>query len=82
MFVVVRLPGLCDRNRFKIVIVRNGQREVLAEQEIIWTSKYNSFGYLFNPKQIAEKGGGAGEYLIKFYSGPEPVMTRKFSVRK
>ncbi|HAU37441.1 MAG TPA: hypothetical protein DCX07_06945 [Phycisphaerales bacterium] len=80
MFVVVELPASCDRNRFRIVIVRRDAREPLAQEDIIWTRKYNSFGYKFNPSEIAGKGGGPGAYTVKFYSGPEPVFTRDFKI--
>jgi hypothetical protein len=81
MFVVLALPGSCDRNRFRITIVRKDERQDLAEQDITWDKKHGGFGYLFNPKDIAAKGGGAGEYEIKFYSGAEPIMRRKFKIR-
>jgi hypothetical protein len=81
MFVVVSLPGSCDRNRFRITIVRKGERQDLAEQDITWDKKHGGFGYPFSPKDIATKGGGAGEYEIKFYSGPEPIMRRTFKIR-
>ncbi len=80
MYVVVRLPAVCDRNRFRITIVRFNERKDLAVNDIVWTSKFGSYGYMFSPKDIAAKGGGPGEYLVKFYSGPEPVMTRRFRI--
>jgi len=81
MYVVLELPASCDRNKFALKIVRKDQREYLAEQEIVWDGKYGSYGYLFNPAQIAAKGGGAGTYTVKFFSGPEPVITRDFQIR-
>jgi len=81
MFVVVALPASCDRNRFRITIVRKDERQDLVTQDITWDKKHGGFGYLFNPKDIAAKGGGAGEYEVKFYSGPEPIMRRKFKIR-
>ncbi|MCE5278081.1 MAG: CsgG/HfaB family protein [Planctomycetaceae bacterium] len=80
MFVVIKLPGVCNRNRFRITIVRSGERTDLVQHDIVWSSKFGSFGYGFSPKEIAAKGGGAGEYTVKFYSGPEPVMTRTFKI--
>ena len=81
MFVVVSLPPSCDRNRFRLVIVRKGDRQELAAKDITWTKKYKGFGYEFNPKAIAANGGGPGEYEVKFYSGPSPIMRRKFRIR-
>lgn len=80
MFAVVSLPGSCDRAKFRVVVVRKDQREELAAHAITWDRKFGGFGYLFSPKEIAAKGGGAGEYEIKFYSGPEPIMRRKFKI--
>lgn len=81
MYVVVSLPASCDRNRFRLTIVRKDQREDLAAQDFQWDKKHRGFGYVFNPKEIAAKGGGAGEYEVKFYSGPEPILRRKFKIR-
>ncbi len=81
MFVVVELPPVCDRNNFKLVIVRKDGREDLATKDIRWSKEHKSFGYAFNPSEIAAKGGGAGKYEVKFYSGPEPVIRREFRIR-
>ena len=81
MYVVVELPPACDRNDFKLTVVRKDQREDLASQAIRWSKQHKSFGYVFNPAEIAAKGGGAGEYEVKFYSGPEPVLRRPFRLR-
>lgn len=81
LFVVVALPPECDRNRFRIVIVRKDQREELASQEITWDKQYGGgYGYHFSPGQIAAKGGGKGKFEIKFYSGAEPVLRRDFQI--
>ena len=80
MFVVVSLPASCDRNHFRLAIIRKGQREDLASQDIKWDRQYGSFGYQFSPKDVFQKGG-PGDYEVKFYSGPEPVMRRTFRIR-
>ena len=80
MFVVLTLPAECDRNRFRISIVRKDERRELASQDLVWSKQYGGFGYKFSPKAIAEKGGGPGDYVAKFYSGPEPVMTTSFRI--
>lgn len=82
MFVVVALPANCDRNRFNVTIIREGERQVLAEQPLVW-SRNNSdkgHGLEFCPRDIAAKGGGNGAYVAKFYSGPEPIMEHKFTI--
>jgi hypothetical protein len=87
MFVVVNLPASCDRNRFRIAIVRKDQRQDLASEEIVWTPEHVSAsgktagkGYPFSPRDIAAKGGGPGEYQVKFYSGPEPIIVRTLRI--
>ena len=81
MFVVVSLPSSCDRNRFRITIIRKGQRETLAEKPIVWSADYGSYGYAFEAGEIIEKGGGPGEYEAKFYSGQKPVLRRTFRIK-
>jgi len=81
MQVVLALPSNCDRNRFRITIIRKGQREDLASRDIVWSGKYSCFGYAFDVRDIAQKGGGPGEYEAKFYSGQKPVLRRTFKIR-
>jgi len=81
MYVVVELPAVADRNNFRLTIVRKDQREDLAEKQITWTRKNKSYGYRFDPGAIAAAGGGPGTYTVKFYSGPEPVMTTDFHLK-
>lgn len=80
-FIVLRLPAICNRNRFRLTIVRKGQRKDLLEKTIVWDSQYNSFGFPFHPGEVAELGGGPGEYECKFYAGPEPAMRHTFRIR-
>jgi hypothetical protein len=79
-YIVLQLPAVCDRNRFRLTIVRKDVREDLHSEDIVWTKKYGSFGYTFSPLKVAQAGGGPGEYEAKFYSGPEPVMRHKFRI--
>ena len=85
MYVVLRLPPECDRNRFRITVVRKDvpQAQYLAEAEIRWTRAMSAHGkfMVFSPRRIAAAGGGPGDYLVKFYSGPpQPVMTHKIKI--
>ncbi len=79
MYVVVELPLCCDRNRFRLVIVKKDQREELAGMAIVWGRKA-SVGYSFSPKALAAKAG-PGQFQVKFYSGPEPVIIQDFRIR-
>jgi hypothetical protein len=78
-FVVVSLPPEADRNRFKITIVPEEGREVMAEQAFTWTKQYSRFGYQFAVEPIVEKGG-LGKYRAKLYSGSEPIARYSFEI--
>jgi hypothetical protein len=78
MYVVASLPAECDRNRFRVTIVRKDQRVELAAVDVVWSRQFAGRGYEFSPRTIAAAGGGPGDYTAKFYSGPEPVMTCDF----
>jgi hypothetical protein len=79
VFVVVKLPQEADRNNFKITIVPKEGREVVAEQDFVWSKQDDRKGFPFEVKGIVEKFG-LGEYKAKLYSGPEPIATRNFRI--
>jgi hypothetical protein len=81
--IVLRLPPVCDRNRFRITIVRKGTKvDVVDMNNVVWQRKYPAAGkgYEFSPRDVAAKGGGPGVYLAKFYAGPEPAIIREFTI--
>jgi hypothetical protein len=83
MFAVIMLPANCDRNSFRLTVVRKDQRTDLAEVQFTWDrkdSEQKGKGFELNARDIAEKGGGPGDYTLKFYSGPEPIITRNFHI--
>ncbi len=81
-FIVTTLPVCCDRNRFRITIVREDQRQDLWETDLTWSREFGGRGLEFSPAEIARKGGGAGNYVAKFYSGSEPKLTCKFKIEQ
>ena len=93
-YVVLKLPPQCDRNRFRITIVRLDQMTDLFVQKVRWVKASQpvhpggqsvnpgkiGIGFEFSPKKIAEKGGGPGTYMAKFYAGPQPALTVEFDI--
>jgi len=84
MFVVLRMPRACDRNRFRIAIAREDKRQTYATQDVVWCGqdsgkKAPGKGFEFNPSEIVAKGG-PGQYVAKLYSGTEPVLVRPFKI--
>jgi len=76
---VVSLPPEADRNQFKVTIVPDEGREVMAEQAFTWTKQYGRFGYQFAVQPILEKGG-LGKYRAKLFAGPEPIAHYSFEI--
>jgi hypothetical protein len=84
-FVVLTLPALADRNKYRIVIVRKDQRQELGIIDLVWSAGDSTYGkgFEFNPADIAAKGGGAGTYTLKLYNPvlkAEPLLTRDFNI--
>lgn len=82
-YIVATLPKVCDRNRFRITILRRKTRKDIFAEDIVWqavpTTEYTARGYAFSPQTLFAEGG-PGEYEAKFYSGPEPVMRHTFRI--
>jgi len=79
-YVVLTLPSVCDRNRFRLAIVKkDNERNYLWEESITWQKNWGGRGFAFSPQQLACQAG-PGDYIAKFYSGAEPVMTAKFKI--
>lgn len=79
-YLVLTLPACCDRNRFRLTIVRKDEREYLHERDFTWDAQYGHYGYRFSPKEIAAAGGGPGRYVAKFYSSQEPILEHTFTI--
>ena len=81
MLVVVELPACCDRNQFRITVVKGEERKDLVEVKLAWQRAWKSQSFEMSPKEIADKGGGPGTYTVKFYSGPEPIFKKTVYIR-
>lgn len=82
MTVVISLPPEADRNIFGIGVARDGTRQNLIKEDFIWDADAPAEGMtvVFDPSEIAAAGGGPGVYVLKFYTGDEPVIENKFSI--
>lgn len=82
MYAVLSLPDICDRNKFRITVIREGQRQDLACAEFSWKrgAPRSGQGFEFSPVDIAQKGGGPGNYVAKFYSGPDVICEHPFRI--
>jgi len=83
MTVVLCLPPNCDRNNFRIAIVKGDKREDVASVDVLWSSKFpcNGKGFEFSPAELAQKAG-TGQFSAKLYSGldDKPVLAREFVI--
>ena len=79
--LVLRLPAQCDRNRFRIAIIKKDQRKELFTQDTTWTRDVPQKGQSWevNPATL-----GTGSFVAKLYSGlqDEPVLTADFSIER
>ncbi len=80
MFVVVRLPAVANRNPFKVAIAREDTEQILTERKFIWDISKPERSLEFSPRQLAESGGGAGEYEVKFLSQGVTIMKHEFHI--
>ena len=82
--LVVTLPNSCDRNAFQWVICRDKGDNELDGDSFLWTRDAGRGGMTWDivPAQIAQDGGGAGNYTAQLLSGTSVVATRKFKLEK
>jgi hypothetical protein len=84
IILVLKLPPQCDRNRFKITVSRKEGRTDLAVFDVRWTKAMSFQGgkhFTLSPANLAAKGGGPGEYIIRLFSGqPEPALVHKIKI--
>jgi hypothetical protein len=81
LYVVVSLPESCDRNFFRVAVVRKGKSDELAAQEILWNRKNPELRIAFDVNEIVEKGGGPGEYEVLLCSGNQSAIRHGIRIR-
>ncbi|MDP6545212.1 MAG: CsgG/HfaB family protein [Phycisphaerae bacterium] len=85
IILVLMLPPQCDRNTFKITVSRKKGRTELAAFDVRWTKAMSAAPagkqFVLNPADLATKGGGPGDYVIRLFSGqPKPVIEHKIKI--
>jgi len=86
IILVMKLPPRCRRNRFTITVNKKDDRKELFRQEVSWTREMsaNPGGkqFVFDPSDLASRGGGPGQYVIRLYSGqPKPAIEHKIKIK-
>ena len=86
VFVIVRLPGSCDRNSFRLTITRKDDSPmapdaILAERTFTWTRKKPVPALEFAIADLIGKTGG-GTFHVNFHNRGRVVFKRKFKIRK
>ena len=83
-YVVVRLTNKCDRNRFKVAIARAGDdvRSNLWEKQFAWRAGQGTWQIKLAASKLISAAAGEGEFILKLYSGPSPVLTKKFKIKQ
>ena len=85
IILVLMLPPQCDRNRFRITVSRKEGRTDLATFDVRWTKAMsaipNGKQFILDPADLAAKGGGPGNYIIRLFSGqPKPAIEHKIKI--
>ncbi|MDP6636389.1 MAG: CsgG/HfaB family protein [Phycisphaerae bacterium] len=85
IILVLMLPPQCDRNTFRITIARKEARTELATFDVAWTKAMsaipNGKQFVLDPADLANRGGGPGDYIIRLFSGqPKPVIEHKIKI--
>jgi len=85
IILVLMLPPQCDRNTFKITVSRKKGRTDLAAFDVRWTKAMSAAPagkqFILNPADLAAKGGGPGNYVLRLFSGqPKPALEHKIKI--
>jgi hypothetical protein len=86
IILVLMLPIQCDRNTFRITVARKKARTEVATFDVKWTKELsalpNGKQFILDPADLAAKGGGPGDYVIRLFSGqPKPVIEHKIKIK-
>ena len=86
IILVLMLPIQCDRNTFRITVSRKKGRTELAAFDVKWTKEMSSAPagqqFVLSPTELASKGGGPGDYVIRLFSGqPKPAIEHKIKLK-
>jgi hypothetical protein len=86
VLLVLMLPRQCDKNNFRITVSRKKGCTELLTFEVLWTKELsaapNGKQFIIDPADLAAKGGGPGEYVIRLFSGqPKPAIEHKIKIK-
>jgi len=86
IILVMRLPERCRRNKFTITVNKKDDRNELARFDIMWTREMTATPggkqFVFDPSDLASRGGGPGNFVIRLYSGQaKPSIEHKIKIK-
>jgi hypothetical protein len=80
IYAVLSLPNEADRNTFRLAIIQKEGATELASKEIVWDRAAEKRSVTFKTDKLLEDAG-AGQYLLKLYSGRTFVFERDFEIK-
>lgn len=81
LVVVGGLPAPCERNPFRVAIVEEGNREVLVEQEFIWTgSSQRGVSIEVPVAKLVENGSSVFQAKLYSVGDDRPLLTREIQM--
>jgi hypothetical protein len=83
-YIVVKLPPICDRNRFRITIGRRADDDEepplpVFDRTLTWDRAERELVFEFSPARIAGEGGG-GKYEVRLYAAGKSRLRRKIRI--
>lgn len=77
--LVLQLPPVCDRNRFRLTITHKKADSPLLSKELIWHTDQPS-QYPFCPAKLAEQAGD-GSFQANLYADEKHILTHNFKIK-